>query len=81
MPLFEWLFAGALMLVSAVLPLILSGMIPNGKQRWAAAIFALLGIFIFGGYIQATETTPYALGLGIGFLIATVKLTTGIRLI
>ncbi|AXK43716.1 hypothetical protein [Erythrobacter aureus] len=81
MPLFEWLFAGVITLITAALPMMLSGMIPHAKQRWAAAIFALLGALIFAGYINAAAPTPYAIGLGIGFIIATVKLTFGIRLL
>ncbi len=73
------LFAIAIALVGIAIPLLGSAMIPNGIQRWAAALFAVIGLFVFFSYISAPSPSAFAVGLGIGFILATVKLTTGLR--
>ena len=66
-------------LLGIVIPMTGSAMIPNGAQRWGAAIFALVGLFIFINYMHNPAPSAFAVGLGIGFILATAKLATGIR--
>jgi hypothetical protein len=66
-------------LLGAFIPLLGSAMIPNGSQRWGAAIFAAIGLFVFVNYIQNPDPPAFSIGLGIGFILATAKLATGIR--
>lgn len=64
--------------VGACLPMLGSAMVPNGSQRWGAAAFSLLGIGVLLG-IGYIGSTPFALGVGVGFMIASAKLATGLR--
>ncbi len=71
--------AGALLfLLGTCLPMLGSAMIPNGSQRWGAAVFSLLGIGVFIG-IGGTGATPLTTGIGTGFILASAKLATGLR--
>src|SRR3546814_10430746 len=42
-------------MIGAFLPLLCSGLIPNGYQRWAAAMFAAAGIFVFRSEEHTSE--------------------------
>lgn len=66
-------------LLGCFLPLLVTAMVPGGSQRMAAAIFALIGIGMFARFGATTEPSTFALGLAIGFMLATAKLATGIR--
>lgn len=69
-------------LVGCIVPLIGSAMIPNGSQRWGAAIFAAIGLFVFINFMSSHESpSAFAVGLGIGFMLSTIKLATGLRFI
>jgi hypothetical protein len=65
--------------IGAFLPLLGSGLIPNGIQRWAAALFAVIGLFVFFNHMTNDDPSSFSVGLGIGFLLATIKLATGLR--
>ena len=69
----------AMAMLGGFLPLLFSGLIPNGYQRWAAAMFAGIGIFVFVSQMRAPEVSSFSVGMGIGFVLATAKLTTGLR--
>jgi hypothetical protein len=70
---------GALLfLLGVVIPMLGSAMIPNGSQRWGAAIFSLLGIGLFLG-IGGYGANPLTIGMGVGFMLASAKLATGLR--
>jgi succinate dehydrogenase/fumarate reductase cytochrome b subunit len=66
-------------LLGVVLALIGSAMIPNGSQRWGAAIFAAIGVFVFFNFLNNPAPAPFSVGLGIGLALASAKLATGIR--
>jgi hypothetical protein len=66
-------------IIGAFLPLLCSGLIPNGYQRWAAAMFAAAGLFVFAGHMTNANPSAFAVGMGIGFVLATAKLATGLR--
>src|SRR3546814_14478775 len=65
-------------MIGAFLPLLCSGLLPNGYQRWAAAMFAAAGIFVFAGHMTNPNPSPFAVGIDAGFVLATAKLTTGL---
>lgn len=73
------LIAIAMALVGAMLPLFCSGLIPNGYQRWAAAMFAAVGIVVFVSHMTNPAPSPFSIGMSIGFVLATAKLATGLR--
>src|SRR3546814_9729124 len=58
-------------MIGAFLPLLCSGLIPNGYQRWAAAMFAAAGIFVFAGHMTNPNPSAFAVGMGVGFVLAT----------
>ena len=66
-------------LVGIAIPLLGSAMIPDGLQRWGAAVFGAIGIFVFIGFVTGSEPSSFAIGLGIGMILATLKLATGLR--
>lgn len=72
------LFAVATGIFAVLLPLILSALVPHGFQRWGGAIFCLLGIAFLCGLSQFSST-HFSIGMGIGFILASLKLITGIR--
>ncbi|QAY80159.1 hypothetical protein [Sphingosinicella sp. BN140058] len=72
------IFSLALTVLGSILPLLGSAMIPNGSQRWGAAMFAAVGLFLFVGFVSAPASS-FMFGLCVGFLLATAKLATGIR--
>ena len=65
-------------LLGIVLPLLLTAMVPNGLQRTGSAVLALLGIGILIGLLRA-GSTPFHAGLATGFVLASIKLLTGLR--
>jgi hypothetical protein len=68
---------GLLFMLGVIMPLIGTGMIPRGSQRMGGAVFALMGmgvIFGIGGY----GSTPISLGIGVGLMLGSAKLITGI---
>ena len=67
-----------LFLVGTCLPLILTAMVPNGLQRMGSAVLALLGIGVLIGLLRA-GSTPLHAGLATGFILASIKLLTGLR--
>jgi hypothetical protein len=67
-----------MILLGCALPLLLSALVPNGRQRWGAAVFALLGAGLFCG-LGADPATPFGGGLATGFILASAKLATGLR--
>ena len=73
------LIAIAFALIGAALPLLCSGLVPNGEQRWAAAMFAAVGIVVFINQMGSSSPSPFSTGMGIGFVLATAKLATGLR--
>lgn len=66
-------------LLGGFLPLLCSGLIPNGYQRWAAAMFAAFGLFIFINHMTNSSPSSFSVGMSVGFLLATAKLATGLR--
>lgn len=75
---FSQLLSIAVAIVGCLLPLILSGLIPNGFQRWAGAISCLIGsAFLLG--IAHFGSSYFNVGMGIGFVLAAIKLVAGIR--
>jgi MFS-type transporter involved in bile tolerance (Atg22 family) len=74
----EDLWAIFIFVVGAVLPLLGSAMIPNGRQRMAGAIFALIGIAVLVGMV-GNPSNAMRWGLSVGFILAATKLVAGIR--
>jgi MFS-type transporter involved in bile tolerance (Atg22 family) len=65
-------------ILGTIMPLIGSAMVPNGYQRWGAAIFSLIGIAILIGLLRC-GSSPFHAGLATGFVLASMKLATGLR--
>lgn len=68
-----------IVLLGITLALLGSALIPNGLQRWGSAAFAVIGIAVFASYMTSENPSSFALGLGIGLILATFKLATGLR--
>lgn len=67
-----------LFVVSVFMPLIASAMVPNGWQRIGGAIFALLGIGVMSG-ILVEGANAMRWGLSLGLVLASIKLSAGLR--
>ena len=65
-------------LVGLPLPLLASAMVPDGWQRIGGAVFALIGIGVFSGMLM-DGANPLRWGLSLGLILASLKLTTGLR--
>lgn len=61
------------------MPLLGSAMIPDTRQRHAAALFALIGIGIIISLTSSTNPQSFTIGLAAGMIAATLKLVTGSR--
>lgn len=68
----------AVFLVGCILPLLGSAMVPDRSQRLGAAAFSAIGIAITLG-IAWNGSTPFHAGLAVGFVLASIKLLTGLR--
>lgn len=66
-------------LLGAVIPLFLTLLVPPTSQRIGACIYALVGIALFVGLL--TDPSTFAIGLGVGFMLAASKLAFGLRFI
>lgn len=64
--------------IGAILPLLGTAMIPNGGQRIAGAIFALIGIAVLAGMV-GHPSNAMRWGLSVGFILGATKLVAGIR--
>lgn len=67
-----------LFIFGLVIPLILSGMVPNGYQRIGGAVCALLGIALAVGMV-GVDGNAIRWGLVTGFSLASIKLAAGLR--
>jgi VIT1/CCC1 family predicted Fe2+/Mn2+ transporter len=69
-----------LFMLGAFLPLLASAMVPNGWQRIGGALFSVIALAVMTGMLGGTANA-LRWGLSIGFSLAALKLTTGLRFI